>query len=68
MVFLTAELSVSWEQEQYMVSETDQPLMVCAIIVAGSLEREVSIAVDTINGTALVGMYGVIDLSLKHVR
>ena len=54
---ISAVLSVSWQQEEYMVSESGVPLMVCAMIVAGSLERDVSVAVESMDGTALAGMY-----------
>lgn len=49
-------LSVSWEQEMYMVTESNEPLMVCAVIVDGSLERSVSVAVSAMNGTAFPGI------------
>lgn len=49
-------LSVSWEQEEYMFSESSDPQMVCAVITAGSLEIGVSVAVEAENGTALAGM------------
>ena len=51
-------LSVSWQQEEYMFSESNDPQMVCAEIVAGSLEIGVSVVVQAENGTALAGMYG----------
>ena len=38
-----------------MASESNVPLMVCAEITAGSLERSVSVAVMAESGTALAG-------------
>ena len=46
---------MSWQQSEYMVTESNVPLMVCAEIVAGSLERGVSVAVQAESGTALAG-------------
>ena len=37
--------------------ESDGALTVCAVIVDGSLERDVSVAVVAFNGTALPGMF-----------
>ena len=37
------------------MSESNIPLMVCAEIVAGSLERQVSVAVEAEDGTAVAG-------------
>lgn len=54
-VCMYAGLSVSWQQSEYMVSESNIPLMVCAEIVAGSLERQVSVAVEAEDGTAVAG-------------
>ena len=39
----------------YMVREIDGSLEVCAVIVNGSLERDVSVAVLALNGTAMPG-------------
>lgn len=50
-------LNVSWVQDMYMVSESGPPVMACAVIVDGSLERDVSIAVSTMNGTAISGNF-----------
>ena len=39
------------------MTESSMSLMACAEIIGGSLERDVSIAVDTMDGTAVAGMY-----------
>ena len=56
VLFPGTGLSVSWQQSEYMVSESNEPLMVCAEIAAGSLERGVSVSVQAESGTALAGM------------
>lgn len=50
-----AGLTVTWQQSEYMVSESSVPLMVCAEIVSGSLERQVSVSVAAEDGTAVAG-------------
>ena len=59
---------MSWEQSEYMVSESNEPLMVCAEIAAGSLERDVSVSVQAESGTALAGMCSIIRFILASTK
>jgi hypothetical protein len=57
-------VGIDFEQPQYSVNEENGTIEVCAVIMEGGLERNITITLATRNGTA-TGMYDACSYGLQ---